>query len=56
MAYDAKEEQKLAEETTVLMRHYTLPDGRQISLGQVCSSRVEVFYKRTRSIVREHIL
>jgi actin-related protein 2 len=34
VAFDAKAEQKLAEETTVLMRNYTLPDGRVISLGQ----------------------
>ena len=34
VAFDAKAEQKLAEETTVLMRNYTLPDGRVISIGQ----------------------
>ena len=34
VAYDAKAEQQLAEDTTVLMRNYTLPDGRVISLGQ----------------------
>ena len=38
VAYDAKEEQRLAEETTVLMRTYALPDGRVISLGQVSPS------------------
>jgi actin-related protein 2 len=32
VAFDAKAEQKLAEETTVLMRNYTLPDGRGIPL------------------------
>ncbi|CAD7705452.1 unnamed protein product [Ostreobium quekettii] len=33
MAFDVKREQKLARETTCLMKSYTLPDGRVIKLG-----------------------
>ena len=34
VAIDPKSEQRLAEETTVVMRSYTLPDGRTINVGQ----------------------
>lgn len=34
VAYDTQQERTLAEETTVLMENYTLPDGRVIRLGR----------------------
>ena len=34
VAYDVARERKLAEETTVLVTKYTLPDGRQIKIGR----------------------
>jgi|TARA_B110000208_G_scaffold190214_1_gene253582 actin-related protein 2 len=34
VAYDINRERKLAEETTVLVQKYTLPDGRQIKIGR----------------------
>ena len=34
VAYDTKQERELAADTTVLMEKYTLPDGREISIGQ----------------------
>ncbi|EPZ36253.1 Actin-related protein 2 [Rozella allomycis CSF55] len=34
VAYDLELEQKLAQETTVLVENYTLPDGRIIKVGQ----------------------
>ena len=33
VAYDLEVEQKLANETTVLVESYTLPDGRKINVG-----------------------
>ncbi|XP_074656788.1 actin-related protein 2 [Tubulanus polymorphus] len=33
VGYDIEQEQKLALETTVLVEHYTLPDGRVITIG-----------------------
>jgi actin-related protein 2 len=33
VAYDVEKEDKLANETTVLVEKYTLPDGREISIG-----------------------
>ena len=33
-AYDINQERRLAQETTVLMEPYTLPDGRVINVGQ----------------------
>ena len=32
-SYDIKKERKLAEETTVLMEEFTLPDGQVIKVG-----------------------
>merc|ERR1719414_2061514 len=33
VAYDVQQENKLAKETTVLVESYTLPDGREITVG-----------------------
>ena len=43
VAYNIHAEQKLAQETTFLVEHYTLPDGRVIKVTQVwkCLSIVQ---------------
>ncbi|EKX46022.1 hypothetical protein GUITHDRAFT_70928 [Guillardia theta CCMP2712] len=45
VAYDTAVEKKLAEETTVLMRSYTLPDGRTINIGQERFQCAEVLFQ-----------
>jgi len=45
VAIDPKAEQTLAEETTVLVQSYTLPDGRVIRVGQERFQCAEVLFK-----------
>eukprot|EP00282_Hemiselmis_andersenii_P037417 CAMPEP_0169442212 /NCGR_PEP_ID=MMETSP1042-20121227/8705_1 /TAXON_ID=464988 /ORGANISM="Hemiselmis andersenii, Strain CCMP1180" /LENGTH=381 /DNA_ID=CAMNT_0009553365 /DNA_START=205 /DNA_END=1347 /DNA_ORIENTATION=- len=45
VAFDAKEEQRLAEETTVVVKPYTLPDGRVIKVGQERFQCAEVLFQ-----------
>jgi len=45
VAIDPKEDQKLAEETTVLVKNYTLPDGRVIKVGQERFQCAEVLFQ-----------
>eukprot|EP00283_Hemiselmis_rufescens_P021002 CAMPEP_0173439056 /NCGR_PEP_ID=MMETSP1357-20121228/20744_1 /TAXON_ID=77926 /ORGANISM="Hemiselmis rufescens, Strain PCC563" /LENGTH=378 /DNA_ID=CAMNT_0014404391 /DNA_START=239 /DNA_END=1372 /DNA_ORIENTATION=- len=45
VAFDAKEEQKLAEETTVVVKPYILPDGRVIKVGQERFQCAEVLFQ-----------
>lgn len=44
-AYDLDSERKLAEQTTVLVRKYTLPDGREIKLAQERFEAPEVLFQ-----------
>eukprot|EP00127_Corallochytrium_limacisporum_P006086 Clim_evm35s218 gene=Clim_evmTU35s218 len=45
VAYDTKQEQKLALETTTLMEKYELPDGRVISLGSERFEAAEALFQ-----------
>mmetsp|Transcript_10542 Transcript_10542/g.24970 ORF Transcript_10542/g.24970 Transcript_10542/m.24970 type:complete len:395 (+) Transcript_10542:207-1391(+) len=45
VAFDPKQDQKLAEETTVLVKAYTLPDGRVIKVGQERFQCAEVLFQ-----------
>lgn len=44
-SYDVKMEQKLAQETTVLVESYTLPDGRVIKVGSERFEAPEVLFQ-----------
>jgi len=45
VGYDLKIEQRLANETTVLMEKYTLPDGRVINIGEERFQAAEVLFE-----------
>lgn len=45
VGYDIEQEQKLAQETTVLVENYTLPDGRVIKVGGERFEAAEVLFQ-----------
>jgi len=45
VAYDLEEEEKLSNETTVLVENYTLPDGRVIKVGRERFQAAEALFK-----------
>jgi len=45
VAYDVEEEEKLSDETTVLVETYTLPDGRVIKVGRERFQAPEALFK-----------
>jgi len=45
VCYDAKQEQQLAQDTTVLVKNFTLPDGRVIRVGQERFQAAEVLFQ-----------
>eukprot|EP00123_Amoebidium_parasiticum_P010872 comp20377_c0_seq1/m.25752 comp20377_c0_seq1/g.25752 ORF comp20377_c0_seq1/g.25752 comp20377_c0_seq1/m.25752 type:complete len:393 (-) comp20377_c0_seq1:261-1439(-) len=45
VAYDVEQETKLATETTVLTEKYTLPDGRQVTIGEERFAAAEALFQ-----------